>query len=514
MQYSAMTLFLAAIPILLILYLMIGRRWGAARAGGIGYLSALVISITFFGAGPLMLAYAQANALLLAVDVLVIIWAAFFFYQVCDQAGAIKTIGQALPRLTADRAMQGIIIGWVFASFLQGAGGFGVPVAVTAPILVSLGFSPVVAIVLPSIGHGWAVNFGSLGSSFQALINASGTPASELTQSTAIMLGFACLLTGPMIAHAAGGWTAVRRLWAPILGIGLVMASLQYILAVWGPWNIAALGAAMAGLVSSVFLAVVFRKQNESTGTLDRKGLLIAFSGYALLILIILIAQFVPIVKENLSKITLQVKFPETVTSLGFITPAAAGRKISVFGHTGALLFYASLMAYLLYYLTGRYRPDSHRKIINGTLQRVMSSSVSILSMVSMAVIMERSGMTEALALGLASGLTTLFPLISPWIGALGAFMTGSNTNSNLVFGALQRQTAELLGFSLAVILAAQTVGGSIGSTAAPTKVIVGASTAGMAGREGEILRSLFGYIAFLIAMISLLAVLGILITQ
>ncbi len=93
-----------------------------------------------------------------------------------DEAGAIRTIGQALPYLTADRGMQALVIGWVFASFLQGVGGFGVPVAVIAPILVGLGFTPLSAVIIPSLGHGWAVTFGSLGSSFQALLAATGEP--------------------------------------------------------------------------------------------------------------------------------------------------------------------------------------------------------------------------------------------------------------------------------------------------------------------------------------------------
>ena len=122
--------------------------------------------------------------------------------------------------------------------------------------------------------------------------------------------------------------------------------------------------------------------------------------------------------------------------------------------------------------------------------------------------------MTDAIARGLSDFLGSLFPMLSPWIGALGAFMTGSNTNSNVVFGALQKQTAELLGISVAVILAAQTTGGSIGSAAAPTKVVIGTSTADMSGREGEVLRQMFGYTMFLIALVSLLTVFGILLTQ
>jgi lactate permease len=96
----------AFIPIALILILMVGLRWGAARAGGAGYLSALLIAILAFGAGPELLAYAHAKALLLTLDVLYIIWAAFLLYRVADEAGAIRQIGQSLPYLTADQGMQ------------------------------------------------------------------------------------------------------------------------------------------------------------------------------------------------------------------------------------------------------------------------------------------------------------------------------------------------------------------------------------------------------------------------
>ena len=123
-------LLLSLLPILLILFLMLALRWGAAQAGAAGYLSALAIALLFFGAGPKLLAYAHVRALLLSLDVLVIIWAAFLFYRVADEAGAVRVISQSLPYLTADRGMQALIIGWTFAAFLQGVGGFGVPVAV------------------------------------------------------------------------------------------------------------------------------------------------------------------------------------------------------------------------------------------------------------------------------------------------------------------------------------------------------------------------------------------------
>jgi lactate permease len=124
---------------------------------------------------------------------------------------------------------------------------------------------------------------------------------------------------------------------------------------------------------------------------------------------------------------------------------------------------------------------------------------------------MQHAGMTDTLARGLAESVGRAFPAVAPWIGALGAFMTGSNTNSNVVFAALQMRTAELLGFSVAIILGAQTAGGALGSVIAPTKVVVGASTAGMAGKEGEVMRKMIAYTGLLILSVSILATIAIL---
>lgn len=118
-----MTLLLASAPILLILVLMIGWRWSAARAGAAGYLCGLILAVWRFGATPRLLAYAHMKALLFSIDVLLIIWAAFLLYRVSDEAGAVEIIGKALYRLTPDRSLQAMLLGWVFASFLQGVGG-------------------------------------------------------------------------------------------------------------------------------------------------------------------------------------------------------------------------------------------------------------------------------------------------------------------------------------------------------------------------------------------------------
>src|SRR5512137_2498996 len=203
---------LALIPILLILVLMLGLRWGAVPASIAGYLVSLVIAVFYFGSGVNLLAYSHLKALLSSLDVLLILWAAFLFYRVTDEAQAVAQIGEALPHLTADRGMQALVIGWAFASFLQGVGGFGVPVAVVAPILVGLGFSPIAAIIVPSVGSGWAVTFGSLGSAFQALLSTTGYSSSDLAFPSALFLGVAALVTGLLVLHCTVGWRGMLRL--------------------------------------------------------------------------------------------------------------------------------------------------------------------------------------------------------------------------------------------------------------------------------------------------------------
>ncbi len=501
---------LAFTPIAIILALMVGLRWGASRAGAAGYLSALVIALAFFGANAQLLAVAHTKALLLAFDVLFVIWMAFLLFRVADEAGAITVLAKALPHLTADKGMQALIIGWVFASFIQGVGGFGVPIAVIAPIMAGIGFVPLSAVVIPSIGHAWAVTFGSLGSSFNAMMAATGLEWPALAAPSALFLGIACIGVGLMVAHAAGGWGAIRRLIVPVLVLGVVMGTAQYLAATSGLWNIGAFLGSLAGLLVAYPLARRYRGEMEDKDELDLRALGVAISGYAVLIAITLGIQLIPGIRSTLGVVKLSLDFPAVETSLGYATAAGPGRIIPLFRHAGAILMYSSILAYLIYKWAGLYEQGSGGRIISGTVQRVMSSSVGIASMVAMAVIMQHAGMTETLARGLAEGVGAAFPAISPWIGALGAFMTGSNTNSNVVFATLQQRTAELLGYSVALILAAQTSGGALGSVIAPTKIVVGASTGGMAGREGEVMRKMLVYTGLLILLVSVLAVIGV----
>ena len=201
---------LALAPVLVVVLLMLAFRWGGSKAGGMGWFVSILVAVGVFGARFELLAVAQVKSLLLSLDVLMIIWSALLLFMIAREAGAIDFIARVLPRFTNDRLMQSLLIGWLMASFLQGLGGFGVPVAVVAPLLVGLGFSPIQAVAMASIGHGWAVTFGSLASSFQSLIAVTGLPGETLAPMSALLLGIACFPSGWLVALIGSGWKGFK----------------------------------------------------------------------------------------------------------------------------------------------------------------------------------------------------------------------------------------------------------------------------------------------------------------
>lgn len=504
----------AVLPLLLILVLMAGLRWGAARAGAAGWAAALIIAWFRFGGGPGVLVVAQAKSLLLSFDVLMIMWGAFLLYKVTDSAGAINVIGRAIPLLTDDRGIQALLVGWVFPSFLQGLGGFGVPVAVTAPLLVGLGFSPLQAVVIPSIGHAWAVTFGSLGAAFQALRVSSGLTGEALAPAAAVALGGLCLVSGWGAAHASGARLRSARMLGMILVLACVMSVTQYALAATGLWGLASFGGSTAGLALGYWLASRTQAPGGSPGGPKRADVFLAFVGYLILVVLAVVIEFVPAVHTWLSQPAFHFSLPATVTARGFRTPAVVGRALALISHPGMVLVYAAALTHGLYRLRGMAAPGDAGRIVRATVGRMGPSTIGILAMVAMAEVMTYAGMTDSLASALAAGFGRFYPWVAPWIGALGAFMTGSNTNSNAVLAALQLRTSQILGLPAAAMLAAQTAGGAFGSVIAPAKLIVGASTAGLVGDEGLALRRLGGYVLLALALTSLgvvvaLAVLG-----
>ena len=248
MQLSFLNWLLAISPVIVILILMLGFRWGGSQAGGVAWFITIGLAMLRFGAGPELIAYSQVKSMLLSLDVLYIIWAALLFFHVANEAGAVNSIGNMLTSLTTDRTLQGLLVGWVFVSFLQGVGGFGVPVAVTAPFLVSMGFNPITAVIMTSLGHGWAVNFGSMGTSYQSMMAVTNLSGEYLAPMSAILLGSVSFPSALMVAFLAGGWRGMIRNLPYIAIIGTVMGAVQYWMATHGMWT---LGATVGSLVCS-----------------------------------------------------------------------------------------------------------------------------------------------------------------------------------------------------------------------------------------------------------------------
>jgi lactate permease len=490
--------FFALLPILSIVVLMLVFRWGGSKAGAFSWFLAILLSMFVFHAGFKVLAYAQIRALMLTLDVLYIIWMALLFFHVSNEAGVIEMIGTRLNGLTQDRTLQGLVLGWLFVSFLQGMGGFGVPVAVVAPLLIGIGFSPVQAVLIASIGHGWAVNFGSMATSFQTMIAVTGISGEVLAPHSAIFMGVASLVCGLLVAWLSGGIKGLLKHSPLVLVLSVIMSGVQYFLTTHHLWTLGATVASLTGLlVAVVYLQVRQRKQAVTASTAAEQGLSLGWVAFPYILLVGLASCvfMIPAVNDFVNQVKLFLMVPEVSTDAGLVTAAGKTRAISLFGHPGAILAVASLISMLVYARLGAYKEGYGSRIMGNVAKGAVTSSLGILAMVSVAMMMSHSGMTQLLAQGLSDNISAAFyPLVAPFIGTIGAFITGSNNNSNVLFAVLQMQTAAMLGLPTTVILAAQTAGGSLGSVFAPAKVIVGCSTAGLAGEEGKVMGKIILY--------------------
>ncbi|MEN8097470.1 MAG: L-lactate permease, partial [Chloroflexota bacterium] len=345
-----------------------------------------------------------------------------------------------------------------------------------------------------------AVTFGSLASSFLALIAATGRSGTELAPWSAFMLAIAGYGCGAIVLWVAGGWQALRRRVGYLMLFGTAMGLVQYTLAQFGFYTIASF---LAGLVGLGLMLFTFQRAGGES-KIPAWSLL----PYVLLVAIVLLGQ--SILKTVLDFMVLNLSFDRVETAKGWLVPAGSGRSINLFGHGGALLLYTILITTAIYLIQKRLDSGSIVRILKGTWKRGIRTTIGIFTMVAMAVVMDNAGMTQLIAEGMSQGVGRAFPAIAPWIGALGAFMTGSNTNSNVVFASMQQQTAVLLGMSPAIILAAQTTGGAIGALFAPAKVIVGCSTVDLEGEEAGVFRLALLYGGVILLSITVLTVLAV----
>ena len=515
-QLSVLTAVAAAGPIVVVLVAMVWLRWSGTKAGLAGALVAAAVGMILFGASPSVLAVASWKAVILSLDVLYIVWAALILYNIAEESGAIRSIGVGVANLTEDHVMQLLILGFAFSSFLQGVAGYGVPVAVVAPLLVGLGFPPMQAAVVPLVGHAWAVTMGTLSTSFQALVTVTGYSGRVLGPWTAGLLGIACLLTGFAVAHIHAGFRPIRRCFGAILVLGLSMALVQFALVYFEYFVLASFVAGMVGLGVSLVGARLAQVVPGSYGGLfpnwpapggrqtshrDRTpgaadapmGFHLAFSAYYAVIVIVVAATLIPGLAAALDGLRITVPFPRTMTNLGLVTHAST-QSFSLLRHPGTYLVFSAGTAWAIYRAAGHFKRGAWGAALRRTVRQGIPTTQAVLLMVVMAMIMSYTGMTRLLAQGFIAVAGRAFPIVSPFIGLLGCFVTGSNTNANFLFGALQRDVAILLRENPAITAALQTTGAALGSMIAPAKVLVVCATAGLQGKEGEVMRVALKY--------------------
>ncbi len=517
----------AALPIAVLLAGLLVLHWRGAQAGVAALAVTVVVAAAAFAVPAPTLGVALWRALALSLHVLYIIWAALLLYEIADGVGAIRSIGDAVAHLTEDHVLQLLIIGFAFTSFLQGVAGFGVPVAVTAPLLIGLGFQPLEAAAIPLVGHAWAVTMGDMASSFQALRAVTGLPARQLGIWIAGLLGLASVATGFAVAHVHAGTRPFRRAFGAILALGVAMGGTQLLLAVSQHWIIASFGAGMVGLAVSMGLARLARRRGPGYFGLlpewpPREGrrepprpappatpamsFHLAFLPYYTLIAVVGAATFITPLNRLLGAMSVTFRFRTIQTGLGWTTEGDVFH-IAVLGHPGALLLYTALVSVALYRIAGRAVPD-WRSVWRNVAAQGVSTTIAIVSLAGVAVIMAYSGMTFLLARGLTALVGPLFPLLAPLLGLLGTVITGSNTNSNVLFGALQRDAARLLRMDPVLMAALQSAGGALGSMVAPAKVVLATATSGLAGQEGRVMRITARYALLLTGLLGLLGLL------
>lgn len=483
-----MSYLLAFLPIFVILVLMLGFRWGGQRAGPAGWLTAMAVGALFFGLTPQVWWISQLKGLLLTLFVLGVIWPALLLYNLVNNVGGIDAIAGGLEGMVGNRGLLLVLMAWAFSGALEGLAGFGIPVAVVAPMLVALGVDPLRAVAAVAVGHAWAVTFGDVGVVFQTLIGVSQMSALELAPAAALMLGAACLLCGLGAAFIL----KQGRCWPWVVGLAILMSAVQFSLAVTALSPLAGLLASLSGLLAGVLLGRA-RKVQFMAG-FNRHALLDALFAYGGLTVLLAVLALPTPLHVWLMTIVWQPVFPEAITSSSFITPQGAGTAFQWLLHPGAAILLTAAFSTVLFYRRGHLAAQGIRAALKATWRSAAPVSLGIASTVGVAALMDHCGMTLLLAQGLAGLMGSAYPLVSPWVGMLGAFATGSNNNSNVLFASLQKNAAQILGLDTRWLVGAQTAGGSMGSMIAPAKLIVGCSTVGMQGRDGAVLRKTLPY--------------------
>lgn len=527
---------LAFLPLALLLFLLLALRWGVSHAAPLAWLLAIIIAAAYFGMSMHGIGAETARGIWEGLGIVYIIWPAILIYEVSQEADAFAPLRDGMSRMLPHPLLQVLAFGWAFDGFLQGITGFGAPVAVCAPLLIGIGVRPIPAVAIALVGQAWNNTFGTLAVAWLGLTQT--VPMSHaLTMQTAlfasIFIWIINLVSLFLVCWLYGRMKGIRDGLPAILIMSLVQGGLSLVLSLIVPVT----SGFIAGIVGLIAIFAIGRlpmyrrpavpderlfshyaggKVGQGTAaattgsavggvTRPPMSLNSAFIPYYALVVVTLVILLVPFIKHVVGAVKFGPGFPELTTALG-VTTAATHKTITIFTQPGTFLFVGAFVGFAAYAARGYIPRGAWGRIWARTAKKATPSSLAVIALLAMAEVMAGGGQTRVLAVGTAAVTGTFYAFLAPFVGMLGCFMTGSNLASNLVFGGFQHATAHAAALHQAPILGAQTAGGADGAMVAPPKVLLGTTTAGILGKEGDVMRLTFAIALPIAAIMGIIA--------
>jgi len=509
----------AAIPVVVLLGTLAVLKWHAHNAALAGLAAALAVAIGAFHM-PASMAFAAAG-FAAAYGLLPIGWIVvnvIFLYQLTNDRGLFTVLRESITLVTDDRRLQLLLVAFSFGAFFEGASGFGTPVAVTAAILIGLGFTPLAASGLSLIANTAPVAFGALGTPVIALQGVTGLDLRDLSAMIGRQLPFFSVIVPFWLVWAFAGFRGMLGVWPAILVAGVAFAVPQFLVSNFhGPWLVDVIAAVVSMAALGAFLAVWKPKQPwrlESDGTAPAasvrhpRGLLVR-AWLPWIILSVVVFSWGS-AKAWLDTTTVGIPIPGLHNLVQRVPPVVAAPRLeaasfafSWLSATGSGILIAAIVAGLV---MGCSIGEMARTYFR-TLKLVRFSLLTISAMMAVGYTTRYSGVDATLGLAFArSG--PLYPFFGTMLGWLGVALTGSDTASNVLFGSLQRITSEQLGLSPTLMAAANSSGGVMGKMIDAQSIVVASTATRWYGHESDILRYVFFHSIALAALVGLLVML------
>ena len=514
----------ALIPIVFFFLALTKLRLKGYQAGTVTVLLALGVALLFYKM-PVSAALASAvyGFFYGLWPIAWIIVAAVFLYKLSVKTGQFDVIRSSILSVTHDQRLQLILVGFCFGAFLEGAAGFGAPVAITAALLVGLGFKPLYAAGLCLIANTAPVAFGAMGIPVIVAGQVSGIDPFLIGQMAGRQLPFMTILVLFWIMAIMDGWRGVKETWPAVLVGGGSFAVVQFLTANYIGPELPDITSAIVSLIAlTAFLKVwqpkrIFRfdtaesATSQTTGTkapaaakpqagatapLTAGAILKAWSPFIILTAMVtlwslkpfkalfaaggpLASTIISIPVPMLDKLV--AKMPPVVAQA---TPYGAVYTFNWLAATGT----AILIAAVLTIAFARFSPAKALATLGETVRELVIPIYSIGMVLAFAFVANYSGLSATLALALAH-TGQAFVFFSPFLGWIGVFLTGSDTSANALFGALQATTANQLGLSPVLTVAANTTGGVTGKMISPQSIAIACAAVGLAGKESDLFR-------------------------